>query len=61
MQIAPAMLQQLDFGVAYLFVPESHINNNLSTPTSPTTDKGYVKGVYDARVWILGAQYSMAF
>ena len=23
--------------------------------------RGDVKGVYDARVWILGAQYSMAF
>ena len=52
---------RLDFGVAYLFVPESHIDNNQSTPTSPSSDKGYVKGVYDARVWIFGAQYSMAF
>lgn len=52
---------KLDLGVAYLFVPESRINNNLSTPANPTTDKGYVKGVYDARVWIFGAQYSMAF
>ena len=52
---------RLDLGVAYLFVPESHIDNNQSTPANPRTDKGYVKGVYDARVWILGAQYSMAF
>ena len=52
---------RLDLGVAYLFVPESHIDNNQSTPANPRTDKGYVKGVYDARVWIFGAQYSMAF
>ena len=50
----------LDFGVSYLFVPESTVNNNQSS-TDPAKDKGTVKGVYDARVWIFGAQYSMAF
>ena len=44
----------VDVGVAYLNVPESHINNTTATG-------GNVKGTYDARVWILGAQYSMAF
>ena len=33
-----------------------HIDNNQTA-----LGRGYVKGVYDARVWILGAQYSMAF
>lgn len=50
----------VDLGVAYLHVPESHIDNNQSS-TNPALDRGYVKGVYDARVWIMGAQYSMAF
>jgi len=44
----------VDVGVAYLNVPESHIDNTTATG-------GNVKGVYDARVWIFGAQYSMAF
>lgn len=46
----------LDLGVAYLYVPESKIDNNQAA-----LGRGYVKGAYDARVWILGAQYSMAF
>ncbi|KAB2966178.1 outer membrane protein transport protein [Zoogloea sp.] len=46
----------VDVGVAYLHVPESHIDNNQAA-----LGRGYVKGVYDARVWILGAQYSVAF
>ncbi len=45
----------VDLGVAYIKAGESHIDNNQSPL------RGYVKGVYDARVWILGAQYSMAF
>ncbi|MBS0372700.1 MAG: outer membrane protein transport protein [Proteobacteria bacterium] len=46
----------VDVGVAYLYVPESHIDNNQTAQ-----GRGQVTGVYDARVWILGAQYSMAF
>jgi long-chain fatty acid transport protein len=46
----------LDFGVAYLYVPESHIDNNQTA-----LGRGRVTGVYDARVWIMGAQYSAAF
>ncbi|MBS0348550.1 MAG: outer membrane protein transport protein [Proteobacteria bacterium] len=46
----------LDVGVAYLYVPESHIDNNQTA-----LGRGRVTGVYDARVWIFGAQYSMAF
>jgi long-chain fatty acid transport protein len=46
----------LDVGVAYLYVPESHIDNNQAA-----LGRGRVTGVYDARVWIFGAQYSMAF
>ncbi len=46
----------LDLGVAYLNVPESKINNDQLAD-----GRGTVTGVYDARVWILGAQYSRAF
>lgn len=46
----------VDLGAAYLRVGESHIDNNQAA-----LGRGRVTGVYDARVWILGAQYSMAF
>jgi len=54
-QVKVAKDANVDVGVAYLHVPESHID------TTPTGIQGRVKGVYDARVWIFGAQYSMAF
>lgn len=47
----------LDLGVAYLYVDDTTINNGSAV--DPT--KGLVKGGYDSSVWILGAQYSMAF
>lgn len=46
----------VDLGAAYIQVSENHIDNNQTA-----LGRGHVKGVYDARVWILGAQYSMAF
>ena len=46
----------VDLGAAYIQVSESHIDNKQAS-----LGRGDVKGVYDARVWILGAQYSMAF
>jgi long-chain fatty acid transport protein len=45
----------VDVGAAYIHVAESHID------ATPTALQGNVKGVYDARIWILGAQYSLAF
>ncbi|MCB1938981.1 MAG: outer membrane protein transport protein [Rhodocyclaceae bacterium] len=53
-QVSPA--SKVDMGVAYLHIPETSINNNQAA-----SGRGTVTGVYDARVWILGAQYSMAF
>ena len=47
----------LDMGVSYLYVSDTRIN--AGSPSDPT--KGLVKGEYDSSVWILGAQYSMAF
>lgn len=47
----------LDMGVAYLYVDDTRINNgNAADPA-----KGLVRGEYDSSVWILGAQYSLAF
>ena len=46
----------VDVGVAYLYVPESHVDNDQTA-----LGRGRVSGLYDARVWIFGAQYSMAF
>lgn len=47
----------LDLGVAYLYVPDTDIDNrDAGDPL-----KGLVRGEYDSSVWILGAQYSMSF
>ncbi|WP_298622449.1 OmpP1/FadL family transporter [uncultured Zoogloea sp.] len=56
-QIKVAKDSLVDLGAAYLRVGESHIDNDQSGALG----RGRVTGVYDARVWILGAQYSMAF
>lgn len=55
-QIKVSKDSMVDLGAAYLRVAESHIDNNQTA-----LGRGRVTGVYDARVWILGAQYSMAF
>ncbi len=46
----------LDVGVAYLYVPDTRIDNDQSAQ-----GRGRVSGEYDSSVWIVGAQYSMAF
>ena len=46
----------LDLGVAYLYVPKTKIDNDQTA-----LGRGRVTGEYDSSVWILGAQYSMAF
>jgi long-chain fatty acid transport protein len=55
-QWTPDKAARVDLGLAYLFVPESHIDNN-----QVAQGRGLVRGTYDASVWILGAQYSRAF
>lgn len=55
-QWMPAPGSRVDLGVAYLHVPESRIDNDQLS-----LGRGIVTGRYDARVWILGAQYSLAF
>lgn len=46
----------LDLGVAYLYIPDTKIDNDQSAQ-----GRGRVTGEYDSSVWIVGAQYSMAF
>ena len=59
-QWKPAKQQKVDLGVAYLYIPNTKINNNQTT-TNPLTSHGTLTGDYDSSVWILGAQYSIAF
>lgn len=56
-QWKPSKGSALDMGVSYLYVDDTKINNGSASDPS----KGLVKGEYDSSVWILGAQYSLAF
>ena len=55
-QWKPAKEQTLEFGLAYLYLQNTKINSNKSSE-----GRGTVIGDYDSSVWILGAQYSIAF
>jgi long-chain fatty acid transport protein len=46
----------VDFGIAYLYIPDAKIDNNQTT-----AGRGRVTGTYNNSAWILGAQYSLAF
>jgi long-chain fatty acid transport protein len=46
----------LDLGAAYLYMADSKIDNDQTAD-----GRGRVRGEYEASVWVLGAQYSMAF
>ncbi|WP_313952423.1 outer membrane protein transport protein, partial [Accumulibacter sp.] len=59
-QWKPAKNQTLELGGAYLYLPNTKINQN-ETSTNPTQNRGTLIGAYDSSVWILGAQYSLAF
>ena len=48
----------VDFGVAYLYLKDSNINNDQ---TAATPSRGLVSGTYSDSVWILGLQYSTSF
>ncbi|AWI75960.1 long-chain fatty acid transporter [Parazoarcus communis] len=47
---------RLDLAAAYLYVPKTKIDNDQAAD-----GRGRVTGEYDSSVWILGAQYSLAF
>jgi long-chain fatty acid transport protein len=55
-QWRPDKQSTLDFGVAYLYLRDSQIDNDQRSHY-----RGLVSGTYDASAWILGAQYSLAF
>ena len=55
-QWTPSKGSVFDFGVTYLYLKDSDINNNQAA-----LGRGLVKGTYDASAWILGVQYSHAF
>lgn len=61
-QWKPSKTMAIDVGGAYLYLKDAEINNDQrSAATSPTTNRGLVKGTYSDSAWLLGAQFSMAF
>jgi long-chain fatty acid transport protein len=59
-QWKPSREQTLELGLAYEYIQNTKINKNETT-LNPLTNRGTVTGDYDSGVWILGAQYSLAF
>jgi long-chain fatty acid transport protein len=59
-QWKPAKEQTLELGLAYLYIRDTNINSNQTT-ANPVTNHGTLIGDYNSSVWILGAQYSVAF
>jgi long-chain fatty acid transport protein len=55
-QWKPSKLTRVDVGGAYLYVKDADINNNETA-----VGRGLVKGTYKDSVYLLGAQFSMAF
>ena len=55
-QWLPNKTSTVDLGAAYIYVRDSNINNNQIT-----NSRGHLKGDYSGSIWMLGAQYSVAF
>lgn len=55
-QWLPSKDTKVDFGLAYIMVRDAKINNDQTS-----TGQGLVNGQYTGNIWVLGAQYSMAF
>jgi long-chain fatty acid transport protein len=61
-QWIPSKGSVFDFGVTYLYLKDSSIDNSQTTPAgTPSYSRGRVTGTYDASAWIVGVQYSHAF
>ena len=58
-QWAPDKTSRLDFGVTYIVVRDSKINNDQTT--GELLPRGVLTGEYSGNIWLLGAQYSMSF
>jgi long-chain fatty acid transport protein len=59
-QWKPTRASALDLGVAYVYLPDTGIDNNQLS-ADPGQNRGRVKGEYKSSVWILGVQYSASF
>ncbi|NLD68275.1 MAG: transporter [Limnobacter sp.] len=59
-QWRPSRDARLDVGLAYLYVPDTKIDNDQLS-ADPARNRGRVTGEYRSKVWLLGVQYSMAF
>lgn len=55
-QWTPARGTNVDFGISYLYVKDTRIDNNQTA-----AGRGRVTGTFKDSAWILGAQYSLAF
>ena len=60
-QWMPSKGSLLDFGVTYLYLKDSDINNDQRVPVPPAPSRGLVSGTNAASAWLLGVQYSHAF
>ena len=60
-QWKPAKNTTLDVGATYLLIKDADINNDQSTGSNAATNHGIVKGSYDDKAFLLGAQLSIAF
>ena len=61
-QWTPDKAQRLDLGVTYIHVRDSKISNNQNVNLRPgELPRGNIVGEYSGNIWILGAQYSLAF
>jgi len=50
-----------DFGVAYIRLKDSAMNNNSQANLATSPQGNQVSGNYSIRAWVVGAQYSQAF
>jgi len=55
-QWTPNKASRVDLGVSYIHVRDSKIDNDQTSNT-----RGRVTGEYSGDIWVLGAQYSLAF
>lgn len=60
-QWTPNKSSSLDLGLSYIYIRDSTIDNNQLVPVPASASRGRVTGEYSGDIWILGAQYSMAF
>jgi len=58
-QWAPDKTSRVDFGVSYIVVRDSKINNDQTK--GEKLARGVIAGDYSGNIWLLGAQYSMSF